>query len=99
MEKNMNDLVYIIRSLLRRDELCRSGLLNEDVVVQAPKTQHTWVIQIQLFCLLESIHNNVHKIESLKISEGNVFTILHEHFSMRMFCSKWVPYLLTVDQK
>ena len=36
--------------------------------------------------------------EELKISEGSVFTILHEHLSMRK-CSKWVPRLLTVDQK
>ena len=33
------------------------------------------------------------------ISEGNVFTILHEYLSMRKLCSKWVPRLLTVDQK
>ena len=37
--------------------------------------------------------------EKLKISEGSVFTILHEHLSMRMLCSKWVPCLLTVNQK
>ena len=35
----------------------------------------------------------------LKISEGSVFTILHENLSMRKLCSKWVPRLLTVDQK
>ena len=35
----------------------------------------------------------------LKISKGSVFTILHEHLSMRKVCSKWVPHLLTVDQK
>ena len=37
--------------------------------------------------------------EVLKISEGSVFTILHEHLSMRKLCSKWVLCLLTVDQK
>ena len=37
--------------------------------------------------------------EELKISEGSVFTILHEHLSMRKLCSKWVQCLLTVDQK
>ena len=37
--------------------------------------------------------------EELKISEGSVFTILHEHLSMINLCSKWVPCLLTVDQK
>ena len=37
--------------------------------------------------------------EELKISEGSVFTILHEHLSMRKLCSKWVLCLLTVDQE
>ena len=35
--------------------------------------------------------------EELKISEGSVFTILHEHLSMRKLCSKWLLCLLTVD--
>ena len=37
--------------------------------------------------------------DSLKISEGSIFTISYEHLSMRKLCSKWVPRLLTVDQK
>ena len=38
------------------------------------------------------------KAEELKI-EGSVFTILHEHLSMRKIYSKWVTHLLTVKQK
>ena len=34
-----------------------------------------------------------------KISEGNLFTILHEHLSVRKLYSKRVPRFLTVDQK
>ena len=37
--------------------------------------------------------------EELKILEGSVFTILHEHLSMRKLGSKWELRLLTVDQK
>lgn len=37
--------------------------------------------------------------DSLKISKGSVFTILHEHLSMRKLLTKWVPLVLTVDQK
>ena len=37
--------------------------------------------------------------DTLKISEDNAFTILHEHLSMRKLFSEWVPRLLTVDQK
>ena len=36
---------------------------------------------------------------TLRISEGSVFTILHESFGMRKLFSKWVPRLLTPDQK
>ena len=37
--------------------------------------------------------------DTLRISEGSVFTIWHEHSSMRKLCSEWVPRLLTVDQE
>ncbi|KAK2581556.1 hypothetical protein KPH14_005207 [Odynerus spinipes] len=37
--------------------------------------------------------------DTLKISEGSVFSILHENLSMRKLLSKWVPRLLTPDQK
>ena len=35
----------------------------------------------------------------LKILEGNVFKILHGSLGMRKWFSKWVPHLLTPDQK
>ena len=42
----------------------------------------------------------LHEIaEESNISEGSIFTILHEHLSMRKLCPKWVPCLLTVNQK
>ena len=42
----------------------------------------------------------LHEIaEELKITEGSIFTILHEHLSMRKLYSKWVLHLLTVNQK
>ena len=37
--------------------------------------------------------------EELKKSEGSVFTIWHEHLSMRKRYSKWVACLLTIDEK
>ncbi|EFN86370.1 hypothetical protein EAI_04267, partial [Harpegnathos saltator] len=37
--------------------------------------------------------------DTLRISAGCVFTILHEHLSMRKLCSKWIPRLLTVNEK
>ena len=37
--------------------------------------------------------------DTLKILEVSVFTILHESLEMRKLFSKWVPRLLTPDQK
>ncbi|XP_067145300.1 protein GVQW3-like [Centruroides vittatus] len=37
--------------------------------------------------------------DTLKISEGSVFTILHDNLSMRKLLSKWVLRFLTPDQK
>ena len=43
---------------------------------------------------------NLYEIaEELKILESQVFTILHEHLSMRNLCSLWVLCLFTVDEK
>ena len=42
----------------------------------------------------------LHKIaDTLKISEGSVFTILHKSLGIRKLFSKWVPRLLTLNQK
>ena len=42
----------------------------------------------------------LHEIaDTLEISEGSVFTILHESLGMRKLFSKWVSCLLTLDQK
>lgn len=35
----------------------------------------------------------------LKMSEGSVFTTIHEHLSLRKLFSKWVPRVLTPEQK
>ena len=37
--------------------------------------------------------------DTVKISKDRVSFILHEHLTKRKLCSKWVPRLLTVDQK
>ena len=37
--------------------------------------------------------------EGLKISEGSVFTVLHEHLSMKKLCSRWVSCSLSVNRK
>ena len=42
----------------------------------------------------------VHELADIvKISDGSVFTILHEHLGNWNLSAKWVPRELTVDQK
>ena len=47
----------------------------------------------------KKLHKHILTNRKLKISEGSVFTILHEHLSMRKLFSKWVLRLLTVNLK
>jgi histone-lysine N-methyltransferase SETMAR len=42
----------------------------------------------------------VHKIdETIGISKEHVGYILHEELDIKKLCAKWVPHLLTADQK
>ena len=68
-----------------------SGYPNSAVVPENTKKLHKFV--------LANHKLKLHEIAKELISEGSVFTILHEHLSMRKLCSKWLPSLLTVDQK
>ena len=70
----------------------RSGCPNSTVVLENTKKFHKLVLADHKSKLRETA-------EELKISEGSVFTILHEHFLMRKLSSKWVLRLLTLDQK
>ncbi|XP_018349932.1 PREDICTED: histone-lysine N-methyltransferase SETMAR-like [Trachymyrmex septentrionalis] len=74
------------------DDAHRSGRPNEAVVPEKIKQVHKLVLSDRKL-KLDDIADIV------KISKGSVFTILHDHLSMRKLCSKWVPRLLTVDQK
>ena len=69
----------------------RSGCSNSAVVQENTKKLHELVLADCKWKLCEIA-------EELKISEGSVFTILHEHLSIRKLCPKWVSCLLTVDQ-
>ena len=45
------------------------------------------------------VTENTKKSTNSFLSEGSVFTILHEHLWMRKLCSKWVSRLLIVERK
>ena len=105
-----NGLKSVIQTLLHWKQWLRGGMLTLNAVVQIQMMLNTQVAQIQQLSwkipknsadsFLDDHRLKLHEIaEELKISEGSVFTILHEHLSMRKLCSNWVQYLLTVDQK
>ena len=70
----------------------RSGRPNEVVTPETIKKVHQIVSENRKLKLRETA-------DTLKISYGSVYAILHEYLSMRKLLSKWVPRLLTVDQK
>ena len=70
----------------------RSGRPNSAGVPENTKILHKLVLADRKLKLREIA-------EELKISEGSVFNILHEHLSKRKLCSKRVLRLLTVNQK
>ena len=70
----------------------RSGRPNEVVTPENIKKAHKIILENRKVKLQEIA-------DIMKMSKGSVFTILHEHLSMRKLFSKWVPRSLTVDQK
>ena len=74
------------------EDVERSGRPNEVVTPGTIKKVHQIVSENRKLKLREIA-------DTLKISYGSVHAILHEHLSMRKLLSKWVPRLLTVDQK
>ena len=98
--KQSNGLISVACTLLRRKQLLRCGILTLNAIGQTQmmlKVQVTQIRQVSWKTPKNSTNSKLHEIaEDLKISEGRVFTILHEHLLM---CLKWVPRFLTVDQK
>ena len=80
------------RSRTNTDDAERSGHPNSAVVPENIKKAHKIVLADRKLKLRDIA-------DTLKISEGSVFIILHEHLSMRKLFPKWVSRLLTVDQK
>ena len=109
--KESNGLISVIRTLFRRKQRLSGSMLTLNAVVETQmlyaqvtkirqlpqKTQSPLKLQKLIFA---GSKLKLYEIaEELKIAEGSVFTILHEHLSMRKLCSKWVLHLFTVDKK
>ena len=106
--KQNNGLISVIR-IFRKQRL-RGGILTLNAVVQTQIMLNAQVTQI--WQLSKKTQQKLYKhiladrklkfcviAEKLKVTEGSVFTILHEHLSMRKLRSKCMQRLLTVDQK
>ena len=75
------------RSCTDKNDAEHSDHTNSVDVLETPKNSKLILANHKL---------KLHEIaEELKILEGNVFTILHKHLSMRKLCSKWVLHLLS----
>ena len=66
----------------------RSGRPNEVVTPENIKKAHKIILENRKVKLQEIA-------DIMKMSKGSVFTILHEHLSMRKLFSKWVPRSLS----
>ena len=106
--KQNNGLISVIQTLLHWKQWLRGGMLTLNTVIQTQMMLNAQVAQIRQLSqktpkphklILADCKLKMHEIaEELKISECSVFTILHEHLSIRKLCSKWVLHLLTVNQ-
>ena len=82
----------IKKSRTNTDDAERSGRSKSAVVPENITKVHKIVLGDRKLKLREIA-------DTLKISEGSVFTILHKSLWMCKLFSKWVPRLLTLDQK
>ena len=76
------------RGCTNTDDAERSGRPNSAVVIEKIKKMDKMVLVDRRLKLREIG-------DTLKISEGSLFTIWYEHSSMRKLCSKYVPRLLS----
>ncbi|XP_050527885.1 protein GVQW3-like [Daktulosphaira vitifoliae] len=74
------------------DDAERSGRPNEAITPENIEKIHKIVLNDRKMklCQLANV---------IKISKERIGFILHENLSMKKLCSKWVPCLLTVEQK
>jgi len=80
------------RGRTNTDDAERSGRPNSAVTEENIQKVHKIVLSDRKLKLKEIA-------DILKISAGSVHTIIHEHLGMKKVFSKWVPRLLTPEQK
>jgi hypothetical protein len=80
---------------------CGRTILEDDPCERRPKSATTPKIIEQVHdMVLNDRQMKVHEItETIGISKEHVGYILHEEMDMIKLCARWVPRLLTADQK
>ena len=109
--KQSSGLINVIGNLHQGNQQSLTSMTNLNAVVQTAMTLNAQVAQNQqLFRKTKEIHKiflghrklKLRQIDdTLKISEGSMFTISPESFGMRKLFSKWVPRLrryVTMDE-
>jgi hypothetical protein len=96
-------------TLLLRIQQLRNGLPSLNVAVPALKMIHVKDVQkVQQHQIIEQAHDMVlddrwikvrEIVETIGISKEFVEYVLHEELHMKKLCARWVPCLLTADQK
>jgi histone-lysine N-methyltransferase SETMAR len=96
-------------TLLLRIQQLRNGLPSLNVAVTALKMINVKGIQkVQQHQLIEQVHDMVlddrrikvrEIVETIGFSKERVGYVSHEELHMKKLCARWVPHLLTADQK
>jgi hypothetical protein len=89
-------------TLLLHFQQFRNGLPSLNVAVPALKMIHVKDFKKSATTpeINEQVHDMVREIaETIGISKEHVGYILHEELGMKKRCARWVPRLLTADQK
>ncbi|CAH2010856.1 unnamed protein product [Acanthoscelides obtectus] len=74
--------------------------LSDDARVGAPKTADTQKnVDAVRKLIIEDRHVTYREDSSLKISKTSIQKILHEELGVRKLVSRWIPHLLTEEQK
>jgi hypothetical protein len=102
-------LIKVMENLLLRFQQLRNGLPGLNVAVSALKMIHMKDVQRvqqhqkslnKCHMVLDDRRMKVREIaENIGISKECVGYILHEELDMKKLCARWVPHLLTADQK
>ena len=79
---------------------CGCTSLEDDPREGRPKSATSEIIEQVHNMVLDNRQMKVHEIaETIGISKERVGYILHEELDMKKLCARWMPHLLTADQK